>query len=349
MNNLLIITQRVDSEDDLLGFFVDWLREFSKKFDEIFVITLAKGHYDLPANVHVYSLGKEKGNSKIVQAFNFYKYLFKLVPKSSGIFAHMSPIFVIASWPIAFIYRKKIILWYLHRSVTLRLKVAGKMCYKIVTAAKESLKLKSSKIVETGHGINIEKFRTDRNWTDSRLKILSVGRISKIKNYETLLEAAKIIKNKGIDFKVQVIGRPIMPPDFQYFESLNLLKEKLNLSDMVQFVGFVPHDKMAEYYKQTDIVVGLTPDGGIDKTILEGMASGCIVLASNNTNRRYLGSYGDELLFDYGNSSDLADKIMVLGQLSSENKKNISDFMVKSVSDNHKLQNLINKLYSLYV
>ena len=107
--NLLIITQRVDEQDDLLGFFVDWIREFSLHFEKVFVITLAKGKYQLPNNVFVYSLGKESNNSTIARIYNFYKYLFQLVPKSSNIFAHMSPIFVIASWPITRFYRKKII------------------------------------------------------------------------------------------------------------------------------------------------------------------------------------------------------------------------------------------------
>src|SRR3989338_1883437 len=212
--NLLIITREVNVEDDILGFFVEWIKEFSKYFDRVFVITLAKGSYQLPENVFVYSLGKEKGNSKIAMAFSFYKYLFQLVPKSSGIFAHTSATFVIASWPVAWMFRKKIILWYLHRSITVKLKIAEKLCYKIVTAAKESLVgFKRKKIIETGHGINVEKFRTERNWTNGAVKILSVGRISKIKNYETLFRAALILKNKDIDFNIEVVGRPIMPPD----------------------------------------------------------------------------------------------------------------------------------------
>jgi glycosyltransferase involved in cell wall biosynthesis len=349
MKNLLIITQKVDAEDDLLGFFVDWIREFSKKFDKVFVITLARGNYGLPSNVHIYSLGKERSNSKIARAFNFYRYLFRLVPKSAGIFVHMSPVFVIASWPATFIYRKKIIFWYLHRSVTMRLKIAEKLCYKIVTAAKESLNIKSKKIVETGHGINIDKFKTSRNWPTGQLKILSVGRISKIKNYDILLKAAKTLKDGGIDFNVKIIGQPVMPPDVHYFDFLKSLKEKLNLGDTVQFAGFVPHDKIAERYKDVDIVIGLTPDGGIDKAILEGMASGCLVLTSNKACRKYFDRYADKLTFDYGNSESLVEKIISLDQLPSENKKNISDFLVHSVFDSHRLQNLIDKISSLYV
>lgn len=348
MKNLLIITQKVDTEDDLLGFFVDWVRGFSKRFDKVFVITLAKGNYNLPPNVLVYSLGKEGHNSKIARAFNFYKYLFQLTPKSVGIFAHMSPIFVIASWPTALIYRKRIILWYLHRSVTMRLRIAEKLCYKIATAARESLRLKSEKIVEIGHGINIDKFKTERNWENNKLRILSVGRISRIKNYDTLLRAAKILKDKAINFNIKIIGQPIMGPDFCYFEFLKSLKEKLDLRDSVEFLGFIPYGKMPDYYKNSDIVVGLTPDGGIDKTILEGMASGCIALTSNSVNRKYFGPYANKLIFAYHDSADLAQKIEALNYMPAE-KKDISQFLLKSVYNHHNLETLINRLTELFL
>lgn len=346
----MIISQKVDVEDDLLGFFVGWIKEFAKHFDQVFVITLTKGSYQLPDNVSIYSLGKERGNSKIARFFKFYKYLFKLVPRSDGIFAHMSPIFVVASWPVARIYGKKIILWYLHRSVTMRLKIAEKICYKIVTADRESLGLKSRKVVETGHGINTDKFKTKREWADGKIKILSVGRISKIKDYETLLRAAKILKDNDINFSIEIVGRPIMPPDFQYFYFLKSLKEELNLGDEVSFVGLVPYNKIYDYYKKSDIVVGLTPKGGLDKTILEGMASGCLILTSNEVNRKYLSNskIPDYIpIFSHKNPPDLAEKIMILNKLSQEIKKTLSNFVVESVSKRHSLDNLINQIVSL--
>ena len=348
MKNLLIITQRVDENDDLLGFFVGWIRELAKHFDRVFVITLAKGNYQLSKNVFVYSLGKERGTRKITRLITFYKLLFTLVPESNGIFAHMSPVFAIASWPAAVLFRKKIILWYLHRSVTTRLKIAEKLCYKIATAAKESLMLRSRKIVETGHGINIDEFKTDRNWTDGMLKILSVGRISKIKNYDTLLEAAKILRERGVDFKIKIIGQPVMGPDVDYFDFIKSLKERLNLEKEVDFVGFVPHSRIPSFYKESDFVIGLTPEGGIDKAILEGMASGCIVLTSNTANQKYLGPYADKLLFDYRAPNDLANKIEVINLMAVETKREISRFLVESVSRRHNLKALVNRLAKFF-
>ena len=53
---LLILTQVVDKEDHFLGFFHKWIEEFSKNYENITVICLKKGKYDLPNNIKVLSL-----------------------------------------------------------------------------------------------------------------------------------------------------------------------------------------------------------------------------------------------------------------------------------------------------
>ena len=62
---LLIITQKVNREDSVLGFFHSWIREFATHFEKVTVICLEKGTYDLPQNVAVLSLGKEGQRSKV--------------------------------------------------------------------------------------------------------------------------------------------------------------------------------------------------------------------------------------------------------------------------------------------
>lgn len=348
MKNLLIITQKVDENDDLLGFFIGWIREFSKKFENVFVITLAKGSYKLPSNVFVYSLGKEHNSSKIARWFNFYKLLFKLVPKSNGIFAHMSPIFVVASWPVAKLFRCRVVLWYLHRSVTLKLRLALLLSDNIVTAAKESLRIKSSKIIEVGHGINVAFFRNEKSWQEkSRVNILSVGRISPIKNLETLIRAASIMSKNKIPIKIDIIGRPIMDKDKKYLSDLKQLAEDLQLQNIVNFIGFVPYSNIADFYKRGDIAVNLAPRGGVDKAVLEAMASGLLVLAANETLVPYFGEYREDLVFKYDDPKDLADKISNLISLQPGDKKEISDFLIGSVEQNHNLVNTIQRISDL--
>ena len=68
----LIITQIIDKDDPILGFFHRWVEEFAKHIDHIDVICLKKGEHTLPSNVSVYSLGKEGGESRIKYTFRVY-------------------------------------------------------------------------------------------------------------------------------------------------------------------------------------------------------------------------------------------------------------------------------------
>src|SRR3989338_3997811 len=95
---LLIITQKVDKNDPILGFFHRWLEEFAKNVEKLTVICLGKGEYDLPENVRVLSLGKESGHSKIKYLRRFYKYIWMERKNYDAVFVHMNPEYVILGW-----------------------------------------------------------------------------------------------------------------------------------------------------------------------------------------------------------------------------------------------------------
>ncbi|MEK7124962.1 MAG: glycosyltransferase family 4 protein [Patescibacteria group bacterium] len=349
MRSILIITQKVDERDDLLGFFVDWLREFARHCDQVHVIALGTGAYDLPPHVFVHSLGKEKNAPRWRRLLRFFRLLWRLAPSSDGIFAHMSPIFVIASWPVAFLFHKKIILWYLHRSVTIRLRIAEMLSHRIVTATRESLRLKSGKIMELGHGINIERF-SERGAVGgiSAARILSVGRISPIKHYETLIDAVRLLEQHNIAVTVTIIGKPVMRGDVEYE---TMLKERVSRFDMtgkISFGGFVPYAQIHNCYQGTDIVVNLTPTGGIDKVVLEAMAAGCLVLVSNDAFRKYFGQYSNQLIFKHDDPQDLAHKVRGLLSLSPEEKEKLRGFLINIVQAHHNITSLIPAIVRLY-
>ena len=92
---LLIVAQSVDENNPALGFFVNWVREFAKCFEEIIVVCLEKGEHDLPPNVKVLSLGKEFGASKLKKLFTFYFLLFTLREQYDSVFVHMIQEFVL--------------------------------------------------------------------------------------------------------------------------------------------------------------------------------------------------------------------------------------------------------------
>jgi glycosyltransferase involved in cell wall biosynthesis len=336
---LLIITQKVDINDDNLSFFHRWIEKLSEKAEELYVICLSLGECRLSDNVKVFSLNKEKGSSKIKQFFLLQKYLLEILPKINGVFVHMCPVYVIASFPLAKIFRKNIILWFAHKSVGQKLKIAERMADKILTASEASCRLKRrGKIKVIGHGIDIERFRpAENNIKNDIYTIFSAGRINPSKDLGTLVEAADIlIKERNIEkIKVVIAGNPITKMEEKYLEKIKSLVKEKGLGNNFEFVGSIPNYKMPEYYQKSDIFINLSHTGSIDKVVLEAMACGISILTCNES---FYDILGGEYIFEKKNYKELADKILEI------KSSGFSDDLREIVVNNHNLDNLVNNI-----
>lgn len=346
--NLLIITQKVDIKDDNLGFFHRWLEKFAEKVENLYVICLWQGEYRLPKNVKVFSLGKEKGTSKIGQLIRLQKYLIKILPRIDGIFIHMCPIYAIASFPLAKIFRKKMILWFLHKEVKWKLKLAEKCVDKILTASEESCRLKNREKIEiTRLGIETDFFKPlspdIERQTSNIFKILLVGRISPIKDQETLIKAVDILvyQKNFKNIEVKIIGSALENYEKKYFQGIKELIETKRLASYIKFLGGRPHQEIVKFYQKGDLLVDLCPTGGMDKVVLEAMACELPVLVCNETFKKDLERYADRLIFQEKNYQDLAQKILDLRKLDTIE---IGNYLRSQVIKNHNLDNLIEKI-----
>lgn len=272
---LLIVTQSVDRRNPILGFFHRWIEEFANNFDFVTVICLEKGEYNLPHNVRVFSLGKEKGKIKIKYIFNFYRYIWSERRNYDVVFVHMNPIYVILGWLVWKIQKKKTSLWYTHKNVDLKLHLALKLVDDVFTASELSFRLKSSKVHVLGHGIDTELFNI-RNTQKSNI-ILAVGRIS---NTKRVLEMLPII-NTIPEYKLQIIGSPANNDDESYLKKLKHKISDLGLTQKVDFVGDISQSDMPGYYNNAKAMINLSSTGSLDKVVLEAMASGLPVVTTN--------------------------------------------------------------------
>lgn len=155
---LLVCTQTVDRNDPVLGFFHSWLLEFGKQCEKVVVICLKEGEHSLPSTVEVYSLGKEKGALRLVRWMRALVFIVVLRKKYDAVFVHMNPEYIVLGGPLWRLWGKRVVLWYVHRSVTLRLRIATLFANAIATASKKSFRLKSKKIKILGHGIDTDLF-----------------------------------------------------------------------------------------------------------------------------------------------------------------------------------------------
>ncbi|MDD4271829.1 MAG: glycosyltransferase family 4 protein [Patescibacteria group bacterium] len=342
---LLILTQIVDINDDILGFMHGWIAEFAKKCDQVIVIALGAGRYDLPGNVKVLSLGKEKGGSKIKYLINFYKYIWQERKNYDAVFAHMNKEYVILGGWYWRLIGKKVALWYVHKQVSCQLKLAEKIANVIFTASPESFNLKSQKLKIIGHGIDLNKFNySPRVESHGNFKIIYVGRISRIKNQKLLIEAMDILNKKGInDIKIDLVGKPIYQDDYDYKNELVKLIDGARLENQVQFIGSVPNKDMAEVYQQADLSVNLCPVGGMDKAVLESMADGLPVIAYNKTFAPLLKQFENSML-DNLSKEELAEKITSFINLDIKDKNLIGRNLSDIVSKNYGLAGLVDKI-----
>jgi glycosyltransferase involved in cell wall biosynthesis len=340
---LLITTQSVDLDDAALGFFHRWLVEFSKQYEEVSVICLKEGRHDLPPNVKIFSLGKEKGAGKVVRTARFFRYIWVLRRGYDAVFVHMNPIYIALGGIFWKASGKHIGLWYTHRQVNALLRVAERLADVVFTASPESFRIKSGKVRVLGHGIDLEKlaYRPHRT-SGERIRLLHVGRITRIKNCDVLIEAARILKSAGRDISLVFIGSPATPEDAEYQAALKRQVEEAGLGGDVEFRGSVAHDGIGDVFREADVSVNLCPTGGVDKVVLESMACGTSVLASNRTFAAYFGRYSDRLLFEERNPRDLADKIVDL--VSSADVLGISEDLRKEVEARSDIARLVESI-----
>lgn len=340
---LLIVTQKVDKNDDVLGFFHDWIKEFSKNLEKLTVVCLQKGEYDLPENVRVFSLGKESSSrrSNIVRrlsfSFNFWNYIWRERNNYDAVFVHMNPEYVILGSLLWKFLNKKIGIWYVHKSVDLKLRLAEKLTDVIFSTSPESFRIFSKKINFVGHGIDVDKFNLVDSY-ESTADIISVGRISPIKNYEVLIEAAKMIKDRGRKIIVQIAGGPVLDSDRIYFKNLNEKIREYGLVESFRFIGSIPHSEIQDFYKKGRIFVNFSGTGSIDKAVLEAMASGLLVLTSNEAFRGIL----DDRYFTSNDPLVISEKLIKL--MGSNPDANLR----KYVEESHSLKSLIRKILNIY-
>lgn len=343
---LLVIAQRVDIEDDNLSFFHRILEKFSEKIDKVFGICLWEGKHRLPENVEVFSLGKEKGYSKLRQLFLLQKFLFNHLFEVDGVFCHMCPIYAILSFPLAKIFRKKLILWYAHGALNFKLKLAEKLVDMVVTSSPAGCRLKSKKVKVLGQGIDADLFRPvevrpPREVGPRIMRILYAARLVPVKDHRTLIEAVNILVNQRDvkNIKVRIIGRPSLDSQKRYLEELKNLVANYNLQKWIEFLDGVSYFEMPERFRWANLFVNTSYTGSLDKVVLEAMASGCLVLNCNEAYREIL---SEKYMFKKENPVDLAEKIINL--IPAPKDPNLREIVVK----NHNLDNLISKIIAQF-
>jgi len=338
---ILVITQKINKNDPILGFFHTWIEKLSQKFERVIVICLERGEYQLPDNVEVLSFGKEKGKNKLKHLVLFFYFSLKNLFRYDAVFVHMNQEYVLMGGLIWKIFGKKIYLWRNHKIGDIFTDIAAELCDKIFCTSPHSYTAKFKKTILMPVGIDTDKFYPFKNTEIRRQNsVLFLGRFDPVKRVDLFVNALIILKNRGLDFEAKIYGDPTKGNE-DYHKKL-IAEIKNNFGAEVEILGGIPNDLTPKIYNEHEIYVNLTRPGSFDKTILEAAACGTIAIMTNHSfeNDKF------SELETRGYAEDVADRIeywlkadeLVL----SETRRLLQNF----VKDNHSLQILINKLES---
>lgn len=134
--------------------------------------------------------------------------------------------------------------------------------------------------------------------------IISVSRLHPIKDYFTVIEALKILKNEGFDFIYLIIGDGPMKKSIQAKIDLYDLKENIFL------IGLKANIEI--YLSIADIFLHSSEGEGCSNVILEAMYSGLPVIASATGGTPEIVSEQTGFLFKYKSVNDLYNKLRKL-------------------------------------
>lgn len=340
---LLIITQKVDKEDPILGFFHGWIAEFAKHFDSLIVICLMEGAHELPANVKVFSLGKEKGASRLKYVANFYKLIWSLRKEYDAVFVHMNQEYVLLGGMIWKLLGKRVGMWRNHHAGSIFTDIVMSACNMVFCTSKFSYTAKSNKIIFMPVGVDTELFKKDNTIQRISKSVLSLGRIAPSKRLILFVQCLGQMKVENEVFTGTIVGDPL-PIHRQYADELVIRANELGL-DNVKFEKGIPNSQTPRLYSSHEIFINLSSSGMYDKTIFEAMACECIVLASNENLRELI---DDKFIFKDQDVAELQTKLIALLKMSDVDKSKLGLVFRNIVIEYHSLKKLAERLETEY-
>jgi glycosyltransferase involved in cell wall biosynthesis len=100
-----------------------------------------------------------------------------------------------------------------------------------------------------------------------------VGRVDPLKDLETLIKAAAIVRTSVPNLKVRLYGN-IPKGNEKYAQKLAELVRKRRLIDTVSFEGPIPRDRIVDAYRSGHVVVLSSISEGFPYTVVEAMMAG---------------------------------------------------------------------------
>ncbi len=201
-------------------------------------------------------------------------------------------------------------------------------------------------------GVDLAKYDAIEANRDKRfLRILFVGRITKDRNLELLLDAFKTVAQKNDDARLTIVGgdeRRTLTDKLGHLEALKRKVARLDLADKVEFTGPLYGNELIKAYKSGDIFVCPSLYENFGQAILEAAAADLPIISTPVGVATDLIDDGKNgFITSFNNPEELAEKMLTL--LDNEGlRSKFSQDVRMSVEKEYRWDKIIKKYLAIY-
>ena len=117
---------------------------------------------------------------------------------------------------------------------------------------------------------------TSRYSKDDTVSFLYVGYIRPSKGVDKLIEAVCILRDKGYEFKLTLVG------DGEFIKDLKTIITDNKLTSCITLVGYVPFSqRLLDFYTSHDVFVNPSPSETGPRVLLEARVCGCKLISTD--------------------------------------------------------------------
>lgn len=213
-------------------------------------------------------------------------------------------------------------------------------------------KIDEKKIEVIYNGIDIQDFNkkqkaeladlfTSESFFSNKFIVGFIGSLTQQKGLNVLFEAAAELKEKSLNIILVLIG------EGKRKQELEQLTKELGIEDIVYFTGY--KDMGWKFMRLFDVLVSPSLWEGMPNVVIEAMAQGIIVVATNVGGIPELIEEGkDGFLVESKNIHALVDKISYIFNLPEEKRIEIRENAQKKIIKNYSIEKMVREYESLY-
>jgi len=189
--------------------------------------------------------------------------------------------------------------------------------------------------------VSRHRFRAELGVSEEEFCIGCVGRLSKIKDYPTILRAAGALSESSVRWRLFIAGSG---SELQELQALVAATPALH--GKVRFLG--PIDRVPEFLNAMDAYVLSSLCEGISNSLLEAMAVGVPVIASDTGGNPEVVVDGEcGLLFPVGDFQRLAQQLVLL-QGTKELREGLGRRALQRVAEQFSLDAMVQQYEAMY-